>query len=76
MHRPRIPPTKTSGTSQSSANRAAELVRKLLASRRKQTLQIDVFNLGELLRHDASLLKTQVGEKIDLKISRRATSGT
>ncbi len=52
----------------SSANRAAGLVRQLLAFSRRQTLQPEVLELGEILTDLAPLLNRSLGEKIDLKI--------
>ena len=49
MHRPKDVAYKDIMNIQSSANRAAELVRKLLALARQQTLQNEVVNLGEVL---------------------------
>lgn len=54
---------------QASANRAAELVRKLLALARQQTLQNEVVNLGGVLTDEAPLLKRYLGEKSELKIA-------
>src|SRR5581483_8210343 len=51
-----------------SANRAASLVRQLLAFSRRQTLQPEVLELGEILTDLAPLLNRSLGEKIDLKI--------
>ncbi|HJU32458.1 MAG TPA: response regulator [Hyphomicrobiaceae bacterium] len=52
----------------SSANRAAGLVRQLLAFSRRQTLQPEVLELGEILTDLAPLLNRSLGEKIELKI--------
>jgi two-component system cell cycle sensor histidine kinase/response regulator CckA len=52
----------------SSANRAASLVRHLLAFSRRQTLQPEVLELGESLTDLAPLLNRSLGEKIELKI--------
>jgi len=52
----------------SSANRAAGLVRQLLAYSRRQTLQAEVLELGELLTDLSALLNKALGEKIALKI--------
>ena len=51
-----------------SANRAAALVRQLLAFSRRQTLQPEVLELGEILTDLAPLLNRSLGERIDLKI--------
>ena len=52
----------------SSANRAAGLVRQLLAFSRRQTLQAEVLELGEVLTDLSALLNRAMGEKIELKI--------
>ena len=53
----------------SSANRAAGLVRQLLAFSRRQTLQPEVMELGEVLTDlSAPLLNRSLGENIELKI--------
>ena len=52
----------------SSANRAAGLVRQLLAFSRRQTLQPEVLELGEILTDLAPLLNRTLSEKIELKI--------
>jgi two-component system, cell cycle sensor histidine kinase and response regulator CckA len=52
-----------------SANRAAGLVRKLMAFSRQQTLQPDVLHLGEVMADLRPMLKTSLGDKVDLKIS-------
>jgi two-component system cell cycle sensor histidine kinase/response regulator CckA len=69
MHRPTDVAHKDIMNIKSSANRAAELVRKLLALARQQTLQNEVVNLGEVLTDESSLLKRYLGEKCELKIS-------
>ena len=69
MHRPKDVAYKDIKNIQSSANRAAELVRKLLALARQQTLQNEVVHLGDVLTDEASLLKRYLGEKSELKIS-------
>ena len=67
-HRPSDPAYKDIRNIQSAANRAASLVKGLLGFSRKQTQQVSVFNLGELASDMMPVLKTQVGEKIDLKV--------
>ena len=69
MHRPKDVAYKDIMNIKSSANRAAELVRKLLALARQQTLQNEVVSLGEVLSDESSLLKRYLGEKSELKIS-------
>ncbi len=69
MHRPKDVAYKDIKNIQASANRAAELVRKLLALARQQTLQNEVVSLGEVLTDEFNLLRGYVGEKNELKIS-------
>jgi two-component system cell cycle sensor histidine kinase/response regulator CckA len=52
----------------SSAHRAAALVRQLLAFSRRQTLQAEVLELGEVLTDLSALLNRAMGERIELKI--------
>ena len=52
----------------SSANRAAGLVAQLLAFSRRQTLQPEVLQLGEVLTDSPCCSTALLGEKIDLKI--------
>ena len=52
-----------------NANRAANLVRQLLAFSRKQTLQPKVHVLNEALSDLGNLLGRVLGEKVELKIS-------
>lgn len=68
MHRPKDVAYKDIMNIKSSANRAAELVRKLLALARQQTLQNEVVSLGEVLSDESSLLKRYLGEKSELRI--------
>ncbi len=51
-----------------SANRAASLVRHLLAFSRKQTLRPQVLDLGEVLSDLTVVLRRLIGEKITLKV--------
>ncbi len=51
-----------------NANRAAALVRQLLAFSRKQTLRPKVLKLGRTLAQLTQLLNRLLGEKVDLKI--------
>ncbi|MBS0234579.1 MAG: response regulator [Proteobacteria bacterium] len=67
-HRPSDPSYRDIKNIQSAANRAAGLVKGLLGFSRKQTQQVSVFNVGDLASDMLPVLKTQVGEKIDLKI--------
>ncbi len=52
----------------SSANRAAGLVRQLLAFSRRQTMQPKVLKIGDLLTDWSMLMNRLLGEKIELKI--------
>lgn len=52
----------------SSANRAAGLVRQLLAFSRRQTMQPKVLQMGDLLTDWSMLVNRLLGEKIELKI--------
>jgi two-component system cell cycle sensor histidine kinase/response regulator CckA len=51
-----------------NANRAASLVRHLLAFSRKQTLRPQVLDLGEVLSDLNMLLKRLIGEKVALNV--------
>src|SRR5438477_1087958 len=51
-----------------NANRAAALVRHLLAFSRKQTLRPQVLDLGESLSDIQNLLKRLIGEKVKLEV--------
>jgi two-component system cell cycle sensor histidine kinase/response regulator CckA len=51
-----------------NANRAASLVRHLLAFSRKQTLRPQVLDLGEVLSDLNMLLKRLIGEKVNLEV--------
>jgi two-component system, cell cycle sensor histidine kinase and response regulator CckA len=67
-HRPSDAAYRDIKNIQSAANRAAGLVKGLLGFSRKQTQRVSVFNLGELTSDMLPVLKTQCGEKIELKI--------
>jgi two-component system, cell cycle sensor histidine kinase and response regulator CckA len=51
-----------------NANRAANLVRQLLAFSRRQTLQPKVLNLTDVLAELANLIRRLIGENIELEI--------
>jgi two-component system cell cycle sensor histidine kinase/response regulator CckA len=51
-----------------NANRAASLVRHLLAFSRKQTLRPQVLDLGEVLSDLTMLLRRLIGEKVNLDV--------
>jgi two-component system cell cycle sensor histidine kinase/response regulator CckA len=67
-HRPSDAAYRDIKNIQSAANRAAGLVKGLLGFSRKQTQRVSVFNLSELTSDMLPVLKTQCGEKIELKI--------
>ena len=67
-HRPTDPAYRDIMNIKSSANRAAGLVRQLLAYSRRQTLQAEVLELGELITDLSALLNKALGEKVTLKI--------
>jgi two-component system cell cycle sensor histidine kinase/response regulator CckA len=67
-HRPSDPAYKDIKNIQSAANRAASLVKGLLGFSRKQTQQVTVVNLGELMTNSTPMLKTAVDERTELKI--------
>jgi two-component system cell cycle sensor histidine kinase/response regulator CckA len=67
-HRPTDPAYRDIMNIRSSANRAAGLVRQLLAYSRRQTLQAEVLELGEVITDLSALLNKALGEKIALKI--------
>jgi two-component system cell cycle sensor histidine kinase/response regulator CckA len=52
-----------------NANRAANLVRQLLAFSRKQTLQPEVIDVTDILAELSNLLRRLIGENIELKIT-------
>jgi two-component system cell cycle sensor histidine kinase/response regulator CckA len=68
-HRPSDPAYKDIKHIQSSANRAAGLVAKLLAFSRRQTLQTEPLQLGDVLTDLGPLLKRSIGETVELKVS-------
>ncbi|MGB4865469.1 MAG: response regulator [Hyphomicrobium sp.] len=67
-HRPSDPAYKDIKNIQSAANRAAGLVANLLGFSRKQTQQVSVLNVAEVATDLTPILRTSVGEKIELKI--------
>src|SRR5690606_21139478 len=52
-----------------NANRAASLVRQLLAFSRRQTLRPQVIDLGETLSDLGMLLKRLLGERVTLEVN-------
>ena len=67
-HRPTDPSFKDIIQIKQNANRAAALVRQLLAFSRKQTLRPQVLDLGETLSDLGMLLKRLIGEKVTLDV--------
>ena len=65
-HKPTDPSFKDIMQIKQNANRAAALVRQLLAFSRKQTLRPQVLDLGETLSDLGMLLKRLIGEKVTL----------
>src|SRR5207237_4494022 len=63
-HKPTDPSFKDIMQIKQNANRAAALVRQLLAFSRKQTLRPQVLDLGETLSDLGMLLKRLIGEKV------------
>jgi two-component system cell cycle sensor histidine kinase/response regulator CckA len=66
-HKPTDPSFKDIMQIKQNANRAAALVRQLLAFSRKQTLRPQVLDLGETLSDLGMLLKRLIGEKVTLE---------
>jgi two-component system, cell cycle sensor histidine kinase and response regulator CckA len=67
-HKPTDPSFKDIMEIRQSANRAASLVRHLVAFSRKQTLRLQVLDLGDVLSDLTVVLRRLLGEKIDLKV--------
>ena len=67
-HKPTDPSFKDIMEIKQSANRAASLVRHLVAFSRKQTLRPQVLDLGDVLSDLTLVLRRLIGEKIDLKV--------
>ncbi len=67
-HKPTDPSFQDIMEIRQSANRAASLVRHLLAFSRKQTLRPQVLDLGEVLSDLSVVLRRLIGEKIDLRV--------
>lgn len=57
-----------------SAQRAAALTQQLLAYSRRQTLQLQVVNLNDLLKNLESMLRRLIGEHIELQTSTPAAA--
>jgi two-component system cell cycle sensor histidine kinase/response regulator CckA len=67
-HKPTDPSFKDIIQIKQNANRAAALVRQLLAFSRKQTLRPQVLDLGDTLSDLGMLLKRLIGEKVTLEV--------
>ena len=67
-HKPTDPSFSDIMQIKQNANRAASLVRQLLAFSRRQTLRPQVLDLGEVLSDLGMLLKRLIGEKVKLEV--------
>ena len=67
-HRPTDPSFQDIMQIKQNANRAAGLVRQLLAFSRRQTLRPQVLQLGDVLGELMNLMRRLVGEKIELEL--------
>jgi two-component system cell cycle sensor histidine kinase/response regulator CckA len=67
-HRPTDPAFQDIMQIKQNANRAASLVRQLLAFSRRQTLRPEVMSVGEALSDLTLLLKRLLGERVDLDL--------
>ena len=75
-HRPTDPAFQDIMNIKQNANRAAGLVRQLLAFSRQQTLRLERMQLGDVLSELSILLSRLLGENIELKLESAApTSG-
>jgi len=72
-HKPTDPSFQDIMQIKQNANRAASLVRQLLAISRKLTLRPQVIELSETLPDLSVLLRRLIGEKVTLKVRREAT---
>jgi two-component system cell cycle sensor histidine kinase/response regulator CckA len=68
-HRPTDPSFQDIMQIKQNANRAAGLVRQLLAFSRRQTLRPQVLQLGDVLADLQMLLRRLVGEKVELNLN-------
>lgn len=68
QHRPTDPSFQDIMQIKQNANRAASLVRQLLAFSRRQTLRPQVVELGDVLSDLTLLLKRLLGEKVELDL--------
>ena len=67
-HRPTDPSFKDMMHIKQNANRAANLVRHLLAFSRQQTLRPEVLSLNNVIQDVTAMLSRLLGEKIDMKV--------
>ncbi len=67
-HRPTDPSFQDIMQIKQNANRAAALVRQLLAFSRRQTLRPQVLDLGEVLSDLSMLLRRLIGENVKLDV--------
>jgi two-component system, cell cycle sensor histidine kinase and response regulator CckA len=67
-HRPTDPSFQDINQIKQNANRAASLVRQLLAFSRRQTLRPQVLQIGDVLSDLQEMMKRLVGEKITLEL--------
>jgi two-component system, cell cycle sensor histidine kinase and response regulator CckA len=67
-HRPTDPSFQDIMQIKQNANRAASLVRQLLAFSRRQTLRPQVLDLGEVLSDLTMLLRRLIGEQVTLEV--------
>jgi two-component system cell cycle sensor histidine kinase/response regulator CckA len=67
-HKPTDPSFQDIMQIKQNANRAASLVRQLLAFSRRQTLRPQVLDLGEVLTELTMLLRRLIGEKVSLEV--------
>ncbi len=70
-HKPTDPSFQDIMQIKQNANRAAALVRQLLAFSRRQTLRPQVLDLGEALSDISMLLRRLIGEKVSLDVEER-----
>jgi two-component system, cell cycle sensor histidine kinase and response regulator CckA len=67
-HKPTDPSFQDIMQIKQNANRAASLVRQLLAFSRRQTLRPEVLDIGEMLADLTMLLRRLIGEKVTLEM--------
>ena len=68
-HKPTDPSFQDIMQIKQNANRAASLVRQLLAFSRRQTLRPQILDLGEVLNELTMLLRRLIGEKVALEVT-------